>query len=261
MIRVHSKFSKSAGFSIIEIAVILTVIALIVGGILAGQSLIRTSELQSIISDLDNYKKAFETFKDKYGSLPGDMNNATNFWGTDPNGCPSPYNADRKRTTCNGNANGRIDTYPENFRAWQQLSNASIIPGSFTGAQGNAAADDIDVGINVPEGSISGTGFSVGWIGLMAADADRFDGNYRNVLYFGTNAGNGHLWQPAISTEDALSIDLKVDDGKPAYGKILTWKSSFASAPGCASTDVSSSAVYATATTGIRCSLIYLLGF
>jgi len=72
---------RRSGFTLIELSIVLVVIGLIVGGVIAGQSLMRSSQLQSIISDQAKYVEAAKQFREKYGFWPGDFPNATTSWG------------------------------------------------------------------------------------------------------------------------------------------------------------------------------------
>src|SRR5438552_4058186 len=68
-------------FSLVELSIVLVILGLLVGGILSGQSLIRAAELRSVTTEFSRYLAAVQSFKDKYFALPGDMANATAFWG------------------------------------------------------------------------------------------------------------------------------------------------------------------------------------
>ena len=50
------------GFTLIEMAFVLAIIALVAGGILVGRSLVRDAELRTIITDVDRYKKSIDLF-------------------------------------------------------------------------------------------------------------------------------------------------------------------------------------------------------
>ena len=76
------------------------ILGLLVGGILAGQSLIRASELRAVTTEFTKYQTALNSFRDKYFAYPGDMTNATSFW---------PSCGTTALTTaegCNGNGDG-----------------------------------------------------------------------------------------------------------------------------------------------------------
>jgi prepilin-type N-terminal cleavage/methylation domain-containing protein len=57
------------GFSLIEVAIVLTVLGLLVGGIIAGKSLIRASAVKSAVVEMQQYRTAVNTFKDQYKAL------------------------------------------------------------------------------------------------------------------------------------------------------------------------------------------------
>ena len=79
-------------FSLVELSIVLVILGLLTGGILTGQSLIRAAEMRSIVTELQRYQTAARSFQDKYFALPGDMRNATDFWGAPGNNlanCPA----------------------------------------------------------------------------------------------------------------------------------------------------------------------------
>ena len=80
-----------AAFSLVELSIVLVILGLLTGGILTGQNLIRAAELRSVVTEFQTYQTAVMTFRDKYFALPGDMTNATDFWGEMTNcGAASP---------------------------------------------------------------------------------------------------------------------------------------------------------------------------
>lgn len=129
------------GFSLVELSIVLVILGLLTGGILAGQSLIRASELRAVSTQLQKFAAAHYSFQDKYFAIPGDMRNAVTFWGAadgstgETVACltvDSLTLSDPKQT-CNGDGNGRIETTgtsDEIRRYWQHLANAGLIEGS-----------------------------------------------------------------------------------------------------------------------------------
>ena len=137
--RSDSKHFLSA-FSLVELSIVLVILGLLVGGILSGQSLIRAAELRSFTTEYSKYVAAVNSFKDKYFQLPGDMPNATSFWGAahaTPATCLTTVGTGSQ--TCNGDGNGSISNaaaasqYGEEYTFWQHLANAGLIEGSYTG--------------------------------------------------------------------------------------------------------------------------------
>lgn len=61
------------GFTLVELSIVLVIIGLLVGGIMIGKSLIGSSEIRAQISQIETFKTAANSFKLKYGALPGDI--------------------------------------------------------------------------------------------------------------------------------------------------------------------------------------------
>jgi prepilin-type N-terminal cleavage/methylation domain-containing protein len=115
------------GFTLIEIAIVLVIIGLLLGGVLKGQELIQSARVRNLISQQDGIKAAYFGFLDRYRALPGDYNQAT----TNISGA-----------TVNGNNNGQIQSIAsggaidEHIAVWEHLSKAGFINGSYTYAAG-----------------------------------------------------------------------------------------------------------------------------
>ena len=86
------------GFTLIELSIVVVVVALIVSGVVAGQSLVQQAQLRSILSDLDKFRFASTSFKGQYGALPGDFSKATAYF----SGC-SDETLSGSTNSCNGN--------------------------------------------------------------------------------------------------------------------------------------------------------------
>ncbi|MEQ9023070.1 MAG: prepilin-type N-terminal cleavage/methylation domain-containing protein, partial [Pseudomonadales bacterium] len=67
---------SQAGFTLIEIAVVLVIIGLLLGGVLQGQQLIENSRVKSATNDFNGIAAAAFSYQDRYGRLPGDDPNA-----------------------------------------------------------------------------------------------------------------------------------------------------------------------------------------
>jgi len=113
--------SQSAGFTLVEVAIVLVIIALILGGIFKGQALIDNARVRSISTEVSGIQTAWYSFQERYRSIPGDFSKAS----TQIDSAALP-----------GNGNGRIDDSRERAGVWQQLSLAGFITGQFDGAQG-----------------------------------------------------------------------------------------------------------------------------
>lgn len=255
-----------SGFTLIELSIALVIIGLVVGGILLGRDLIRAAELRSVVSDVDRIKTAVYTFKAKYDCLPGDCSTATTFWGAAAGGCPNGAGAGTQ--TCDGNDNGFIEgdwsgVYFETFRAWQQLENAGLITGHYTGVSGPVNNLDNIPGVNAYASRIGGAGFNFNanlnwWSGFPMSFSGYFFGSGIQFLEYGAPpAGGGDdLEYPALTPHDTYSIDVKIDDGTPGTGMLTTFKPSSGFNVNCATTSNPATAVYNTSYTAAACSFI-----
>lgn len=263
-------FVSLQGFTLIEMSIVLVIIGVLTGGVLLGRSLIRTSELQAVITDTDNYIAAMGNFKKAYQSLPGDMPNAHLYWGTDSLGCNTGGGA---TGTCDGNADGKIGGVTsqeyEVFRFWQQLYDAGMFTQQLSGAASGGVYNAV-IGTNVPAGKIAGSGFTPVWLGAITGSStgfctsgDCFQGVYGNVLQFGGKiaASTSITYGPVLTTEQAAGIDAKIDDGMPGTGKVRAYASTSTLNPGCTNSTAYATAAYQVGTSGILCSLIFVTGF
>lgn len=255
------------GFSLVELSIVLVILGLLTGGILAGQSLIRGAEMRAVITEYQRYAAASAAFRDKYFALPGDMPNAGKFWGYQAGAaadgrdatCAGLTNASPATgaPTCNGDGNGRIDGIPatnayERYRMWHHLANAGLIEGSYTGVQGPAGVYDTVAGLNTPRSKADGANWSCLWTGPVSGNPDIYDADYGNNCEVRANGSFAFL-----KPEEAWNIDTKLDDGRPAYGKVMTYKPTVAFLANCATTTVSSTAEYKLSDTGKQCSLVF----
>lgn len=96
------KLDNQKGFTLVEIAIVLVIIGLLLGGVLKGQELITNSQIKAVTSDFDNIAAAYYAYQDRTGNIPGD-------------------------TTAAGVQNGNIDT-DDDF--WFDLKTEGFISGA-----------------------------------------------------------------------------------------------------------------------------------
>ena len=68
--------SKPNGFALVELAIVITIIGILIGGVLKGQQLIEQARIAGTIQQMRDYKSAVIIFQTKYDALPGDMPDA-----------------------------------------------------------------------------------------------------------------------------------------------------------------------------------------
>lgn len=247
--------SMTKAFSLVELSIVLVILGLLTGGILSGQSLIRAAELRSVTTDFQRYQAAFHTFQDRYREIPGDMRNATRFWGKDVAACNGDTGNAGTPGTCNGNGDGSIgsasgaNSTGERFQIWKQLALAGLIEGTYTGLSGTSGTAAI-MGTNVPSGRLSNSLFEV------SSCCDGGGASFSSAGTGRTMTFGGAGWAAILTAQEAWNIDSKLDDGKPARGRLIArhW-STCTNATGW--TDLS--AEYLLTATSKVCSLHFLL--
>lgn len=65
---------QQQGFTLIEIAIVLVIIGLLLGGVLKGQELIESGKVKNAVNDFNGTTAAMNTYRDRYRLLPGDDN-------------------------------------------------------------------------------------------------------------------------------------------------------------------------------------------
>ena len=115
--------NKQTGFTLIELAIVLVIIGLLLGGVLRGQELINSAKVKNMARDFQNVQVYMYGYQDRFRVLPGDDHNAaTHVTGTNPaNG------------TQNGVLEGAWNTVTagdETCAIWEHIRRANLAPGS-----------------------------------------------------------------------------------------------------------------------------------
>ncbi len=185
---------KQFGFTLVEIAIVLVIIGLLLGGVLKGQELINNAKAKNIENEVTNIRTAIYSYQDRYRALPGDDNKADRFTGI---------------TTCTdncGNSNGTIEgvfnSSTDNVESrlfWLHLRNAGLIEG---------ATNDQAQPNNV-------------FNGLIGISSETLTGVNIPGIYIGFSN---------IPANIAIIIESRLDDGKPNSGSIQANKNADGSA-------------------------------
>lgn len=257
--RLCMKLRCARGFTLIEMSVVLVIIGLLIGGIMFARTLLRASQLQTVLTDADSYITAATNFKQQYLALPGDLPTATTLWGTDSNGCNYGGGASG---TCSGNGDGQIGPTGyeyESFRFWQHLYYAGLFNQRLSGVASSGGVYAATIGTNVPAGSVSGGGFAVVFLPNTAFTPTSlyYLGTNGNVLIFGGVSNSFLTSGPLLTADEAAALDSKIDDGLPTTGKIRSFTTTPLSyAPSCVVSVANPT--YNTTVSGKLCSLIFL---
>jgi len=203
---------SSRGFTLVELSVVMVIIGLIVGGILIGQTMIANAELNSVISDVNKYKVAINTFRNKYGKYPGDLKNATDYWGA--------------ANTVNGDGDGRIyfknGSIREGQNVWNQLGLAGMIEGQYRFNPPNSQCHEQRN--SSPHLDYHGGSVCVNYGGMLGGTPPAYHSTIGTAIILATVdlSGTTSAWRKLFYPMDALTIDRKVDDGVASSGKVYS---------------------------------------
>ncbi len=190
------KKRNSEGFSLVELAIVLIVIGLIVGGILKGQDLIESARMKSILSQVNDYRVATHTFMDKYDALPGDFDRAQD-----------ALEPGLKNGKNNGIIDGPgLDAASEAYQYWCHLTTANLIPSPGKSVEGGTA----HFGQGLPKSKMGG-GFTI-----CHQPQPDMPGHWLLLGKERGEAGDGALLTPI----QAYSLLKKADDPHPGQGHI-----------------------------------------
>jgi prepilin-type N-terminal cleavage/methylation domain-containing protein len=244
---------RQEGFTLVEMAIVLVIIGLIIGGILKGQEIVNNGRVKAQVAQIDSIKAAIQTFLDKYGFYPGDDNQVVTQFGLD--------------TSFNGSGDGIVSTSPpapdldsatENNNTgpnavWFLLEAANLLSGvqsSSNGAQTNANHYNLLGKINASYLTFADFAYVVS--GTTTTN--------KSVRISGTS--NPSTPTPVMREQDASQIDLKYDDGQPTTGSIVV--TTYSSGSNCCgavacttSTTTSYGVVAGASTSGNYCALLW----
>lgn len=220
---------RQEGFTLIEIAIVLVIIGLLLGGILKGQEMITQGKIKNAISDFNGIQAAYYGYQDRYKAIPGDDINATRWQATA--GTPPP-NA--------GNGNGQIaglynhvpaapdpSSTEESNLFWTHLRCAGFVSGPCKGAGAGTQPNNAATGmVGVQTGDGAG--------GVVLAPAATPTAGFTGLIICSAN----------LPDKIAIAVDTQTDDGNSAAGQV---RGQLQSAP---NPNIAATAVAAYADTG-----------
>lgn len=181
---------RQSGFTLIEIAIVLVIIGLLLGGVLKGQELITTARVHALNNSVDGVTAAWFSFMDRYHAFPGDYSTAQ-----------SQVNLPGAPT--GGDGNGLVDSDVERQAVWIHLQAAGYLTGGYTALAAGIKDDEYGCSpTNCPE-----NGFGSGMVI-----------SYGRLQRVTTVAAHELISGRGIPVQVLAELDRKVDDGLATSG-------------------------------------------
>jgi prepilin-type N-terminal cleavage/methylation domain-containing protein len=177
------------GFTLVEIAIVLVIIGLLLGGILKGQEMITQAKIKNVIADFSGISAAYHGYQDRYRAIPGDDAGANRWTGI----------------TAVGDGDGLLEGLYNSATAtdesrlwWEDLRRSGFITGQGNAQPLNAANGMIGVQTGdaaAPPGRVLSSAAPDGFAGLIICSAN-------------------------LPDKIAIATDTQMDDGQPAAGSV-----------------------------------------
>jgi prepilin-type N-terminal cleavage/methylation domain-containing protein len=191
--------SMQKGFTLVEIAIVLVIIGLLLGGILKGQEMITQAKIKNVMADFSGISAAYHGYQDRYRSIPGDDPNAATRWTTAPVAIAGSGNGVVGGTYNNACPAVSVAGTPESCMFWDHLRRAGFVAG--TGAQQPFNALTGMLGVQTGDGAaaplpalLDGAG-GPGFVGLIMCSAN-------------------------LPDKVAIAVDTQMDDGISGKGTV-----------------------------------------
>ncbi|MDM8565813.1 prepilin-type N-terminal cleavage/methylation domain-containing protein [Candidatus Halobeggiatoa sp. HSG11] len=179
--------NKQQGFTLVEIAIVMVIIGLLLGGVLKGQEIVKNAKIKNLENDFSGITAAIYSYQDRYRALPGDD-------------LDTKTKARFGATIAGGDNDGNIEgvalapkTNDESGMFWTHLRSAGLIDGEFD--------DD----------SLPGNAFS----GLTGVSSE-------NVLNI--TGGRTYIGFSKIPNDIASILESRSDNENPTTGSIRASK-------------------------------------
>jgi prepilin-type N-terminal cleavage/methylation domain-containing protein len=189
-----TQMKKQTGFTLIELAIVLVIIGLLLGGVLRGQELINSARVKSMIRDFQNTQVFLYGYQDRFRALPGDDAGVVgrNFGGT---------LATTDGPVGNGQIGGAWNANTATSEAtlfWEHVRLAGFAPGP------TAAGVAGFLPTNANGGAIGIQSIGAGFATITGM------------------AGSFAICSDGIIGRDAIDMDTQIDDGNTATGNMRT---------------------------------------
>jgi len=136
-----------SGFTLVEIAIVLVIIGLLLGGVLKGQAMIENAKIRNVSNDLGAIQAAYYAYQDRYKALPGDDSLATRFVAAGPVG---------DGNSVIGGLYSSTTTTDESVMFWRHLRYAGLVKGAGTDTNEPVSALEGKIGVQATPQGLAG---------------------------------------------------------------------------------------------------------
>lgn len=192
--------NRQPGFTLVEIAIVLVIIGLLIGGVLKGQEMITQGRIKNAIIDFSGITAAYYAYIDRYKALPGDDNLANTRWGTSILPSSSSGNGDGV-IAGPYNSTKTSSPYDETQLFWMHLRAAGLVTGSASS----------------PKQPVNSAG---GIIGVETGNGAAPPGEVLMTGGVGTGVSVFMICSSGLSDRVAAAVDAQLDDGVTNTGSI-----------------------------------------
>ena len=210
---------RQQGFTLVEIAIVLVIIGLLLGGILKGQEMITQAKIKNVVADFSGISAAYYGYQDRYRAIPGDDPNAVSRWGA----TVSPTASEVGNGRISGKYNSTTDT-EESRIWWDHLRRAGFVAGNGFAQPFNAVTGMI--GVQTGDGTGGSPGTALGGFGgliicsaglpdkiAIAVDTQMDDG----IIGTGTVRGQFHTAGPNPDISGSAASAAYAETGTNVY--------------------------------------------
>ena len=201
--------SQQSGFTLVEIAIVLVIIGLLLGGVLKGQELINSAKVKNMINDFRTVSSLVYSYQDRFKAFPGDQTQPqldAAFGASVGTACTATPG-----TCATGNA--RLDgdwnsttlavataLQHETFVFWQHVRLANLATGATNTGDANYGPKNADGGALGVESGLDASGAAAPFIVGMR--------------------GSFYVCSAGILGRYVRQIDTTMDDGNTAGGNV-----------------------------------------
>lgn len=196
--------ARQKGFTLVEIAIVLVIIGLLLGGVLKGQELINSAKVKNFINDFKTVPLFIYGYQDKYRALPGDDRDVATHLGSAATNASVTLLTVTSTTQGNGRIEGNYNSTTatdESVAFWQQVRLANL-------AAGNANFTD-------PAAA-------------MPTNADGGRLGIQSTSPITGMTGSYFVCSEGIQGKFAKQIDITLDDGNTATGSVRVASGTYA---------------------------------